>query len=276
MPNYIELEYNLSLPSASSATRTVLAVDATGSGVFVNNLGQVSPLIQTVETTVVTSGSIIIPEPKLSVIQYRGTATGTEVNDVLNIRWENPDDVFLSCNPEVWLFTYSSYMKKFSIGDDTYKLKKRKWKHPSHLNGLKYPSGSYFAGNTRVKVSETILFSAGMHTEWPLVSDSMNMMTIPIDFGEWFYLKTSPPRELTPAEVENPQSVLTDISIRGGGKHKEAGANMISKIIAFAIVIDNPNPNTTCTKLFGPMSEKVAILCPKSSAYGSRFKIVKR
>lgn len=166
-------------------------------------------------------GDIIIPS-----VDFMATRTG----DGLEVygMWRPQAFTFLKLNPEIWLYRY-----KRAKQDPNTNFRHKRFVHPSHLNGVKYPGSNLYSGDTRVP----------MTTEWSLPQQPFEKVLLDANWLDYF-------------------------GGNGGGDrpydgHNLSGSGRSEKIVfRFGIVIDNPHAETQekYKKLHGPLSESELVI----------------
>ena len=178
--------------------------------------------------------------------------------------WETDNVEFLNYNPEIWLFVHRKNRRKFSNGDVLYK---RKFAHPPHLNGIKYPASSWYSG-----VGEN-RFGIPYHSEFDCPVISGNSLEIPINVYEWLYYDDGSGNSV---QIDA-ETALTNRDYRFSGQ-KEGTLFATMKL---AIVIDNPDDTINNPKIIGGYSKPFALhIRPKAGGVPSywdiRFEINKK
>lgn len=116
----------------------------------------------------------------------------------------------------------------------------KKWKHHSHMNGIKFPNSMFYSGETVSYITEIKQF--GRHTEWELISESGEYQNV--DFNPYEFLRRG----------DDKGNVVTDdfdfMNMYPTFTNSKRNMGM-----RYAIVIDNPDPLSDDPKLIGPLSE---------------------
>lgn len=194
-----------------------------------------------------------IPKLQLDAGRFYDSSIGTRaVCDTLRCWWQADNKEFLNFNPEIWLFRKKRRRRLWESGGVTYTKLNKKWSHPPHLNGVKYPNSRYFSGSiVSYPIYEVV--TSGMHTEWEMINIlPLEKMIIPVDQFEFIY------------ESGN-SSKLNETQFNGktySDLRMTDKAMKLSCAFAFAIVIDNPNPSEGCSKLIGELSESIYLTVP--------------
>jgi hypothetical protein len=197
--------------------------------------------------------SIDIPKPEIKIKQVK--LTGNEYCfDNLFVKWAADNIEFLNHNPEIWIFVYRSKSKK--LIDNSGHIKKRKWSHCPHLNGINFPSSNFYSGTLGDKTKYPVedLAERGRKTEFALNTTQNEFFEIPFIWGDWFYcekISTGDKSELTiSTDLED-----ADLKLHCFGANNSKSINR--KIaVKLAIVIDNYIIGDKNPKIIGPMSDK--------------------
>lgn len=122
---------------------------------------------------------------------------------------------------------------------------KKKWCHEPHLNGVKYPGSSFWAGETRCKIAS--IEATGRQTEFELTAGRNEKQLIDIDPYEYFF----------GYEIATSQLIkLSDSTLASSlSSFEAAGTSNLSIGFRLAIVIDHPAIEGA--KLIGDLSDPV-------------------
>ncbi len=148
MPSYIELNKQVSVPSASDASKIILSINSSGQVTTTDNTGQTSPvggggLGITIPKPIPYSTKNPIDHSFNQLISSLGDGSGVPGaviaspwnNDILKLTYQTDDLSFLSHNPKYFLFVYYKSGKMGGLNSP---------QHPNtRANNNKY--GRYFA-----------------------------------------------------------------------------------------------------------------------------------
>jgi hypothetical protein len=199
-------------------------------------------------------GSIDIPKLQLDSGRYHSDGGDYAIVDTLRCWWQSNARKWLDYNPEIWLFRYKRNFRTKEINESTKVRKKnKKWAHPPHLNGVKFPNSNFFTG--KAGPVPPSLNGAGYHTEWELTNTiPLDKKVIPINLFEFVYGVDDSSNfiALTDSTFFN----LDPSKIRFSTKSKSHSKSLAFR---FAIVIDNPNEEN-CSKLIGQLSDPIYLI----------------
>jgi len=198
----------------------------------------------------VNNGGIVIPKLKTFSKTYfqSNISTSERRKSQLIGTWSSNNTEFLKYNPEIWLFRYKNRNKLINDNNRTY-INHKKYTHPPHLNGIKYPHSKYYSGKILSVVQE--INNNGINSEWEMsnISGSTinnNPFIIPINIYDWFYIKTTTGYEL----CTDSTIIDNDHQLKVLGRY-----NTLSFPFKLAIVIDNPNGGQQ--KIIGDLSDRI-------------------
>lgn len=174
--------------------------------------------------------------------------------------WEGSDSRFLKFNPEFWLYRYKKAELRSFVNKETGKRergwRKKRFVHPSHNHGSKYfrDDNGQVKGTNRFDGEQIIQIGGqknripSRNTEWtvganPLAETHLNL-------SPWTYYRNSKMDPFLGLDPSADFPSAEQLTPRGTGSSK-------SRFVVFKvrIAIDNPDPDSSEPKLFGPFSE---------------------
>jgi hypothetical protein len=185
--------------------------------------------------------------PQLNIVSkdttrlFASILPGTHSNDYLNH------------NPKIFLFVKRNARSK-RVKDINGDLQKKYyyggWRHTTHMQGINFPNGNFYSGNTNCPT----------HTEFPLSTFSPydHQELVDFDAGE-FYVAYLPGYGLgVPAPLKTltlPWTITNLNKIKARGRKEEP--NTRSVYFRFAIGIENPDTTSPYPIVFGPMTASI-------------------
>ena len=138
------------------------------------------------------------------------------------------------------------YISVKEIDINYYQVRKKNWKHETHMNGIKYPNSNFYCGKTKAVPLD--VSANGRHTEF-------DFNVIP---DEWSDVPLNPFEFIR--QVDGSGNMLTSTSDLSGFTSKLTFAKTKSGLeMRFGIVIDNPDNTSPFPKLIGNLSDSIAI-----------------
>jgi hypothetical protein len=191
---------------------------------------------------------IDIPRPEITL-----STNNLEIQQSLYCHYLPPiNDSFLNYNPKYYLFIQRSKLKsrKKDINGNRYtKTKPSGIFHPTHQNGINFPNGAYYSGQTQVPLDTEFAIANTPYTKSLINMNPLQfvrMKNIPSD--NWFVpIETDFPKATIQVKIQG-KNHPNSFSIAGGeGKSRSA-------LMYFAIGIENPDTNSNYPIIFGQLS----------------------
>lgn len=187
-------------------------------------------------------GDIKIPTPQIKIGRM-DLGVGFPPLNAYYLPFASGSEEFLNHNPKYYLFMARSRKRSVRYPNDvrTTVFKERGFYHPTHQNGINFPSKAFYSGSTEVPLD----------TEYALVSGAYNKSLLPFNpfqFARIFDRTSS-------------TWILPTVSDFGTNirlfKFQGKKGNQIKRVVNFkiAIGIDNPNTGSPNPIIFGELSE---------------------
>jgi hypothetical protein len=157
-------------------------------------------------------------------------------------------NVYLDHNPKIYLFVKKNgkNRKVRDINDDPQKKYYHGgWKHTTHMQGVNFPNGNFYSGNTECST----------HSEFPLTITEPYERQLLTNFNPGEFYVYTPISKSLPAPLDSTVlwADLAFYSVRG---RKKDNPNR-SVYFRFAIGIENPDPNSKYPIIFGPLTASI-------------------
>ena len=215
-------------------------------------------IASTSSSSATASTNINIPTPIIKINQGTFDSLGVRIGQqTISASYmpfsDSISETFKAHNPKFFLFRQCSSKNKSVIdaeGNSVSVKKPKGFYHPTHLNGINFPSSPVYSGSTRVPMSTE--YGLGGITPY-------NYITLPFDHYNFVEFKPVGGDEFQPmtsADWNNPLIKYRFTGKKRSSKNTPNGTNS-SKSILFkvAIGIENPSGSTTNPILFGEFSD---------------------
>lgn len=153
------------------------------------------------------------------------------------------NEEFLNHNPKYYLFMDRS--RKLSINKGVKIIKQKGFYHPTHQNGINFPSKAFYSGSTQYPLD----------TEYSLTAGSYNNSLLSFNPFQFARVFDKDSNSYVLPTIANLGTNIVLFKLQGKkGKYNKRVVNF-----KLAIGIDNPNTNSKTPILFGELSETFRI-----------------
>lgn len=234
-----------------------------------NNIRSITPEKLREVLKALNLGQFILPTIELEAHYLRSkinTNASYFSQPQLKVKVNAVNEQFKQFNPEIWLFRYKqkwTTRKKITesgVLTSSIRVKKTKWAHPTHLNGMKHISSAYYGGGDDFGVISSV-YPEGRATEFSIPK-----------YNDWFVLKGLQPCRWFTSEngvaLKDNEPYLHLNVVRNA-----TGMKGMTQRFRFAVVLDDPNNNTNYPKkIICPMSEELVLrVFPEKQSGYARF-----
>ena len=169
-------------------------------------------------------------------------------------------NAYLGHNPKIYLFVKKNGKNRRvrDINDDPQKKYYHGgWKHTTHMQGINFPNGNFYSGNTLCPT----------HSEFPLTITEPYERQLLTSFnpGEFYVCSLISDSLPAPLDATVSWTELDKYYVRG---RKDDVPNR-SVYFRFAIGIENPDPNSKYPIIFGPLTASIQCKIVKFKLNGS-------